>query len=99
MALYIALGAIGFSMATYTVSRPGKDGELSSLAKWIDGLRADYQHTWEERNTLRTNIKDQAAADRHTFQTVEKSRGFELRMPEYVDGNIPFSSPYIETRA
>lgn len=85
MALYLTLGAIGFSIATYTISRPGKDGEPSGLTKWIDGYRAASQQSWEQRNTLRTNIKDQAAADRHTFQTVEKAPGFELRMPEYVD--------------
>lgn len=94
MALYVALGTIGLSMAGYSVSRPGKDGEPSSMSKWIDSYRVNSQQSWEERNTMRTNIKEQAAADKHLFQTVQKSKAFELRMPEYVGGkkekkNIP----------
>lgn len=93
MALYISLGAIGLSMFTYSISRPGKDGEQSSLSKWIDSYRAGAQDTWEQRNTLRTNIKDQAAADRHTFNTQEKTGGYEVRMPEYVNGSSFFLYP------
>lgn len=84
MAMYIALGAIGLSMFTYSISRPGKDGEDPKLSKWIDGFRAQSQQTWEHRNALRTDLKEQAAADKHLFYSVEKAKGFELRTPEYV---------------
>lgn len=91
MALYLALGAIGLSMFTYNISRPGKDGEQPSLSKWIDSYRAESQDTWEQRNTLRSNMMDQAAADRHTFLTVEKAE-YQLQTPEYV--GAPFVFPY-----
>lgn len=81
LALYLPLAAIGFSMLVYSIAP--KEGEESKLASWIDGFRAESQQTWEQRNTLRTNILDQAAADRHTFSTL-KASGFELTTPEYV---------------
>lgn len=85
MALYLSLGAIGLSMVTYTVSRPGEDGEPGSLSKWIDSFRAESLPTWEQRNNMRTDMMEQAAADRHMFLSVEKAKGFELRTPEYVN--------------
>lgn len=83
MALYISLGALGLSMFTYSVSRPGKDGEQSKLSMWMDSFRAQSQQSWEQRNTVRTDALEQAAADKHTFYSVEK-RGIDPRMPEYV---------------
>lgn len=80
LGLYISLGAIGLSMFAYSISRD----ENSSLAKWIDSFRAESQQTWEYRNTLRSDLKDQAARDRHLFATSQKDPGYELRTPEYV---------------
>lgn len=85
MALYLSLGAIGLSMLTYTISRPGEDGEPSTLSNWIDSSRTESLTTWAQRNNLRTDMMEQAAADRHMFATVEKAKGFELRTPEYVN--------------
>jgi hypothetical protein len=67
-------------MFMYSISRDDK----SSLAKWIDSYRAESQKTWEYRNTLRSDIKEQAARDKHLFLTSQKDPGYELRTPEYV---------------
>jgi hypothetical protein len=67
-------------MFVYSISRD----EKSSLAKWIDSYRAESQKTWEHRNTLRTDISEQAARDRHLFTTSQKDPGYELRTPECV---------------
>lgn len=80
LGLYIALGAAGLSMFMYSISRD----EKSSLAKWIDSYRAESQKTWEYRNTLRSDLKEQAARDKHLFSTSQKDQGYELRTPEYV---------------
>lgn len=82
LALYVALGAIGSSMAIYGISRPSEDGAPSALHKWIDDYRQAEAPKWAERNTLRTDIFDQAAADRHMFASVEKKRSFHYRTPE-----------------
>lgn len=84
MALYIALGAIGSSMAIYNISRPSEDGEPSTMHKWISSFRQAEMPKWVERNNLRTDIFDQVAADRHMFKSVEKAKGFQYRTPEYV---------------
>lgn len=78
MGLYLSLGVVGLSMFAYSVSRD----ENSSVAKWVDSIRAGSQKTWEERNTLSTNIRDQAARDRHILGTSQKDPGYELRTPE-----------------
>lgn len=82
MALYAALGAIGSSMLIYGISRPSEDGEPSALHKWTDGFRQAETPKWAERNTLRTDMYDQAAADRHMFGSVEKRKSFQYRTPE-----------------
>lgn len=88
LGLYLSLGAIGLSMFMYSVSRD----ENSSLYKWVDSFRAESQKTWEYRNTLRSDLKEQAARDKHLFQTSQKDEGYELRTPEYV-GLFPFYVP------
>lgn len=88
LGLYLSLGAIGLSMFMYSVSRD----ENSSLYKWVDSFRAESQKTWEYRNTLRSDLKEQAARDKHLFQTSQKDEGYELRTPEYV-GLLPFYVP------
>ncbi|KAG8169508.1 hypothetical protein KVR01_000253 [Diaporthe batatas] len=89
LGLYIALGAAGLSMFMYSISRD----EKSSLAKWIDSYRAESQKTWEYRNTLRSDLKEQAARDRHLFSTSQKDQGYELRTPELIDSGSPNNVP------
>ncbi|KKY31657.1 putative nadh-ubiquinone oxidoreductase kda subunit [Diaporthe ampelina] len=89
LGLYISLGAIGLSMFAYSTSR-GKD---SSLAKWIDSFMGESQKAWESRNTLRSDLKDQAARDRHLFAASQKDPGYELRAPELIDSGSPNNVP------
>lgn len=83
MALYFALGAIGFSMLVYNVSRPGENGDTSALRRWINKTINDGIPKWEVRNTLRTDVLEQAAQDKNLFKTVAK-RDMTYRTPEYV---------------
>lgn len=82
LALYVALGAIASSMAIYGISRPSEDGVLSGLRKQIDSFRQAELPKWAERNALRTDLFEQAAADRHLFGTLEKPKSFQYRTPE-----------------
>lgn len=69
-------------MIGYKISRPGADGEPSSFSKWLKQF--DYFNDWEMRNTLRTDIIEQAAHDKHLFLNADKSTHVELKTPEYV---------------
>ncbi|KUI67479.1 hypothetical protein VM1G_02798 [Cytospora mali] len=89
LALYVALGAIGFSMVTYSVSRD----KNSSLTKWIDSITTEDLNAWEQRNTLRTDIAEKAAVDRHVFSSGQKERGFELRTPDLINSGSPHNVP------
>ncbi|KAJ4396837.1 hypothetical protein N0V93_001059 [Gnomoniopsis smithogilvyi] len=93
MAFYVALGAIGSSMAIYSITRPSEGSEPSGLRKWIDSFRQAEMPKWAERNTLRTDIFDQAAADRHMFGSVEKAKSFQYRTPELLNSGCPNNVP------
>jgi len=67
----------------YSISRPGADGELSAVAKWIEKM-ADQKETWAQRTQRTTAAIEQAAHDKHLFYNVEKSKYYELKYPEYV---------------
>lgn len=70
-------------MFCYSISRPGKDGSPSSLTNWLQGF--EYFRAQDmERNLLRTNAVEQAAADKHLFYNAERNAHIELKMPEYV---------------
>jgi hypothetical protein len=69
-------------MFAYSISRPGANGEPSSFSKWLSQF--DYFNHWEARNTLRTELLEQAAHDKHLFLNAGKSTHVELKTPEYV---------------
>lgn len=89
LALYIALGVVGLSIATYSVSRD----EGSSLTKWIGSLTSENVNAWDQRNTLRTEIAERAAVDRNIFTSSGNRRGFELRTPELFGSGSPNNVP------
>ncbi|KAK7744908.1 hypothetical protein SLS53_003141 [Cytospora paraplurivora] len=86
---YGALGALGFSIALYSVSRD----ENSSLSKWIDSFRLAKVNAWEERNTLRLDMYEKASVDKHLFLTDVKAGKFELRTPELFGAGSPNNVP------
>ncbi|KAJ8112392.1 hypothetical protein ONZ43_g5406 [Nemania bipapillata] len=90
-AFYVFAGALPASIAAYQISRPGKDGEPSSFSKWLQQF--DYFNEWEVRNTLRTQMIEQAAHDKHLFLNAGESRHVELKMPELFNTGSPYNVP------
>lgn len=76
------MGAVPLSILGYQVTRPGKDGEPSSMTKWLTTFDAFNES--ERRNTIRTNIVEEAAHDKHLFYYGQRNTHVELKMPEYV---------------
>lgn len=83
MALYGALGAVAAAMTVYSVSRPAEDGSPSALRQWLEKKQQAAAPMWADRNALRADYYDQAAADRNLFKSVGRSE-FVYRSPEYV---------------
>ncbi|KAI1737329.1 hypothetical protein F4680DRAFT_429155 [Xylaria scruposa] len=90
-AFYVFAGALPVSIVAYQVSRPGADGEPSSLSKWLQQF--DYFNDWETRNTLRTELIEQAAHDKHLFLNAGRSTHVELKMPELLNSGSPYNVP------
>lgn len=82
-AFYVFAGALPAAIVGYQISRPGEDGEPSSLSTWLKQF--DYFNDWETRNSLRTDMLEQAAHDKHLFLNAGKSTHIELKTPEYVN--------------
>ncbi|KAI3322233.1 hypothetical protein HD806DRAFT_501454 [Xylariaceae sp. AK1471] len=90
-AFYVFAGAIPASMFAYSISRPGANGEPSSFSKWLSQF--DYFNHWEARNTLRTELLEQAAHDKHLFLNASKNTHVELKAPELLYAGSPWSVP------
>lgn len=80
---YITVGTVASSILVYQVSRPGEDGEESTLHKWGRKM-GDFGTEWETKNHLMTAALEQAAHDRHLLYGAERSKSHELSYPEYV---------------
>ncbi|KAL2159242.1 hypothetical protein VTH06DRAFT_2675 [Thermothelomyces fergusii] len=91
-AFYVAIGAVLGSVFVYRISRPGENGELSTIHKWIKKL-SDYGNEWERRNELMAAALEQAAKDRHLLYNAERSKQFELTYPEVFTHGSPFNVP------
>ncbi|KXJ95409.1 hypothetical protein Micbo1qcDRAFT_26226 [Microdochium bolleyi] len=79
-AFYVFVGAIPVSILGYQITRPGADGEPSSMTKWLQTFDA-FNET-ERRNTIRTAIVEQAAHDKHLLFYPGRNRHVELKTPE-----------------
>jgi hypothetical protein len=71
------------SIVGYSISRPGADGSPSSLTTWLQGFE-HFKEDLEARNSLRTQMFEQAAQDKHLLLNAERNLHVELKMPEYV---------------
>lgn len=92
-AFYVFAGVVPTSMLFYSISRPGANGEPSSISQWLRGFEA-MNKDWETINAMRTDALDQAAHDRHLF-AYSNSRAAQgptvvLKAPEYVFVSVPF---------
>jgi hypothetical protein len=84
MPVYLTLGVIPASIFVYWISRPGQNGELSTMHKWFQKISKEYGKDWEQSNHLMTAAIEQAAHDRHLLYGAPRGRHFELTYPEYV---------------
>ncbi|KAK3693938.1 hypothetical protein B0T22DRAFT_476737 [Podospora appendiculata] len=91
-AFYIAIGAIPASMFVYSISRPGKDGQPSAVATWLEKI-SDNKEKWETRAHLTTSAIQEAARDKHLFYNIERNRHIELNYPEVFQHGSPFNVP------
>ncbi|KAI0433637.1 hypothetical protein F5Y09DRAFT_298385 [Xylaria sp. FL1042] len=90
-AFYIFAGAVPASIAAYQISRPGPDGEPAAFTKWLQQF--DYFNDWETRNTLRTDMMEQAAHDKHLLLNSGKNMHIELKTPELMNSGSPWNVP------
>ncbi|KAI1756983.1 hypothetical protein F4782DRAFT_480710 [Xylaria castorea] len=90
-AFYVFAGALPAAIVAYQISRPGADGEPSSLSKWL--RQFDYFNDWEMRNSLRTELVEQAAHDKHLFLFASKSTHVDHKMPELINSSSPYNVP------
>lgn len=79
---FIAVAAVPISIGIYTISRPGADGNSAGLTRLIDSY-SYYKERFAARNTLHTQMIEQAAFDRNLYQSSEGTKHVELRFPEY----------------
>ncbi|KAI1395201.1 hypothetical protein F4819DRAFT_479100 [Hypoxylon fuscum] len=90
-AFYVFATAVPLSYVGYSISRPGPNGEPSSVSQWLQTF--DYFNDWEVRNTLRTNIIEQAAHDKHLLLNAGKNPHVELKTPELINAGSPWNVP------
>ncbi|EMR72348.1 hypothetical protein MGN70_005371 [Eutypa lata] len=91
-AFYFFAGALPFSYFAYSISRPGKDGEPSSISTWLNSF--DYlSNTFAERNDVRTRAIELAAHDKHLFMNSGKNPHIDLKMPELIGSASPYAVP------
>ncbi|KAI1760965.1 hypothetical protein GGR53DRAFT_507414 [Hypoxylon sp. FL1150] len=89
---YVFAALVPASYLGYSISRPGADGSPSVGSRWLR-RNFDYFNDWEERNTLRTNIFEQAAHDKHLILYSGKSTHVELKTPELINAGSPWNVP------
>ncbi|KAI1163645.1 hypothetical protein F5B18DRAFT_618629 [Nemania serpens] len=88
---YVFVAAVPAAIAGYQISRPGADGEPSRFSEWLKQF--DYFNDWEARNTLRTNMLEQAAHDKHLFLNAGKNMHVDLKTPELINSGSPYNVP------
>ncbi|KZF23798.1 hypothetical protein L228DRAFT_246645 [Xylona heveae TC161] len=95
---YFTIAAVPLSYLLYVLSRgaqeDGKTGQQTKplFTRVIDSY-SDYKERWVTRNTLHTNMMEQAAFDRNLFQSAPKSKAVDLRFPEVFNTGSPYNVP------
>ncbi|ORY65928.1 uncharacterized protein BCR38DRAFT_317382, partial [Pseudomassariella vexata] len=91
-AFYVFAGAVPAAILGYSISRPGANGEPSSLANFMRGF--DYFAEDEARNTIRTQMLEQAAHDKHLFNYAGQNSAYiDLKTPELIGQGSPWAVP------
>jgi hypothetical protein len=91
-AFFITMGTFVGSVFVYQISRPGENGELSTIHKWIEKI-SNYGTEWETKNHLMAAAIQQAAHDKHLLYGAERSKYHELSYPEVFTHGSPFNVP------
>jgi len=89
---YLAFAAIPASVVVYQISRPDKDGEHTTIGKWLEKA-SDLSKEWEQKNHNTTAAIEQAAKDKHLFYNIERNRHIELSYPEVFQHGSPYNVP------
>ncbi|KAL9119149.1 MAG: hypothetical protein Q9187_004298 [Circinaria calcarea] len=89
---YITLAAIPLSFAFYKFSRSTEatTGDSALFTRLIRKYTS-YKLTWTERNTLHTDMIEQAAHDRNLFQSSPGSKMIDLKFPEIFNTGSPYN--------
>ncbi|KAI9846485.1 MAG: hypothetical protein M1837_003905 [Sclerophora amabilis] len=87
---YITLAVVPLSLAAFKFSRSGDEGTQPLFTRIIEGYKG-YKQSWTDRNTLHTDMIEQAAFDRNLFQSARGSRTVELRFPEIFNTGSPYN--------
>ncbi|KAL2019491.1 hypothetical protein VTK56DRAFT_9607 [Thermocarpiscus australiensis] len=90
---YLTFGVIPASIFVYTISRPGENGELSTMHKWFQKISDSYGKNWETSNHLMAAAIQQAAHDKHLLYNAERSTHYELKYPEVFQHGSPHNVP------
>ncbi|KAH8820333.1 NADH-ubiquinone oxidoreductase 17.8 kDa subunit [Xylogone sp. PMI_703] len=85
---WFAIGLIPATVVVYTASRPSKDGSQPALSRFIDGY-SSWKDQWTSRNTLHTNMIEQAAHDRILINSSPGSPTVNLKFPEVFNTGSP----------
>ncbi|TVY35811.1 NADH-ubiquinone oxidoreductase 17.8 kDa subunit, mitochondrial [Lachnellula subtilissima] len=88
--LYVLLAAIPISIGVYKMSRPDKDGKMTGLSQLIDKY-SSYKDALTARNTLHTDMIEQAAFDSNLYKNSRGSKHVDLRFPEIFNTGSPYN--------
>ncbi|KAI9819572.1 MAG: hypothetical protein M1827_007022 [Pycnora praestabilis] len=93
---YITLSLLPLSFAIYKFSRSA-DGSSADAAQplftRVINSYSGYKDKWAARNTLHTDMIEQAAFDRNLFQNSRGSGTVDLRFPEIFNTGCPYNVP------
>ncbi|KAL2269769.1 hypothetical protein VTJ83DRAFT_1953 [Remersonia thermophila] len=92
VAFYGALAVIASSVAIYKISRPGPNGELSTLHKYWQKV-SDFGNQWETRAQVMAAALEQASHDKHLLLHADRSKHHELTYPEVFTHGSPHNIP------
>lgn len=77
---YISVAAVPVSFALYQLGQSNTD-DLPFISRIIDAWTTKEQE-WTQRNSLHSAAVQQAAMDRHLFQSESTNEEVNLRYPE-----------------
>ncbi|TVY14443.1 NADH-ubiquinone oxidoreductase 17.8 kDa subunit [Lachnellula arida] len=88
--LWVLLAAVPISVGVYTISRPDKNGKTTGLTQLIDKY-SSYKEAIAARNTLHTDMCEQAAFDSNLYKNSKETKHVDLRFPEIFNTGSPYN--------